>query len=397
MREQSLELASDLVDQTLNTCLDARAHVGVLAPLVVAQNALRSELGGHAHTAPLSAPVATISAEQIADSADHRALIEQSHSWLRETRALLVAFRAYAASPSLWTIGPDSDRGHTTRLFSWLDSPWNYPRAPNDAEHLTIPYVASSAGSHRANLEEGNVSEHPHGATTIRASKGGGASRWLIGGVAAVVLAGGSYAAWKTFSPDQQQRVVNYEDPYAEEPLRAGPLEPQEEQFAENAATEEAAPPTPAPERRAAPRPRRAVASAPVVPEETIGITPVSASTDDTQQSDEVIVRAPQRPVWTRTPSERRLASLYPERALRRGAEGEARLSCTVVERGALDCQRVEETSASFGAAAMRVARSYRHATTRADGSDATGTPVNLRVVFRMEEEERSSRRFAAR
>ena len=395
MREQSLELASDLVDQTLNTCLDARAHVGVLAPLVVAQNALRSELGGHAHTAPLSAPVAAISAEQIADPADHRALIEQSYSWLRETRALLGAFGAYAVSPSLWTIGPDSDRGHTTRIFSWLDSPWKSPRALNDAEHLTIPYVASLAGSHRANLEEGNVSEHPHGATTIRASKGGGASKWLIGGVAAVVLAGGSYAAWKTFSPDQQQRVVNYEDPYAEEPLRAGPLEPQEQVLAESTATEEAAAP-PATERRAAPRPRRAVAAAEVVPEETIGITPVSASTEDVDQSDEVIVRPPQRPVWTRSPSERRLTSLYPERALRRGAEGEARLSCTVIERGALDCQRVEETSATFGAAAMRVARSYRHSTTRADGSDAVGTPVNLHVVFRMEEE-RSGRHYASR
>ena len=45
----------------------------------------------------------------------------------------------------------------------------------------------------------------------------------------------------------------------------------------------------------------------------------------------------------------------------------------------------------------MRVARSYRHATKRADGSDATSTPVILRVVFRMEEDERSSRRLAAR
>lgn len=242
------------------------------------------------------------------------------------------------------------------------------------------------------------MSEHPHGATTIRASKGGGggAKKWLIGGVAAVVLAGGGYAAWKTFSPDQQQRAeINYEDPYAEEPMRAGPLATEEEVLAESAATEEEAAPPARAERRAAARPQRTT-RAEVVPEETIGITPVSASTDDTQQSDEVIVRAPQRPVWTRTPSERRLTSYYPERARSRGAEGEARLSCIVAERGALDCERVEETSATFGAAAMRVANSYRHATTRADGSDAVGTPVNLRVVFRMEDERRG-RDFAAR
>lgn len=391
-QEDSLVLASNLVDETLNACLDANPKVGVLAPLVVAQNALR-----HAHAAGASVPVEP-STNNGAGIADPRALLEQSHSWLRETRALIGAFGAYAASPSLWTIGSDSDRGHTTRTVSQLDAPWTSLRTHDGAEHSTITRVAGSAGSHRANLEEGNVSEHPHGATTIRASKGGGASKWLIGGVAAVVLAGGSYAAWKTFSPDQQQRAeINYEDPYAEEPLRAGPLEPQEETVAESAAMEEEVAPPPRTERRAAPRPRRALARAEVVPEETIGITPVSASTDDTQQSDEVIVRPPQRPVWTRTPSERRLASLYPERALRRGAEGEARLSCTVAERGALDCQRLEETSPSFGAAAMRVARSYRHATTRADGSDAVGTPVNLRVVFRMEEGERSSRRFAAR
>jgi TonB family protein len=391
MREENLKLASSLVDQTLNACLDDRAHLGVLAQLVVAQNALRS-----AHAATEDGLVLR-AVEPSGGPGDPRALIQLSHSWLKETRALIGAFGAYAASPSLWTIGPHSDDGHTTRNVFRLDGPWTFPRATDDAEHLTIAHVAGLAGSHSANLEEGNVSEHPHGATTIRASKGGGASKWLIGGVAAVVLAGGSYAAWKTFSPDQQQRAeINYDDPYAEQPLRAGPLEPQEQVFAESAATEAAALP-PRAERRAAPRPQRAVARAEVVPEETIGITPVSASTEDTQQSDEVIVRAPQRPVWTRTPSERRLTSLYPAVALRRGTEGEARLSCTVAGRGALDCQRVEETSASFGAAAMRIARSYRHATTLADGSDAVGTPVNVRVVFRMEDEERGSRRFAAR
>jgi TonB family protein len=396
-QEESLELASNLVDQTLIACLAARAKVGVLAPLVVAQNALRSELGGHAHAPLVSAQVTPAAAEPGDGGADPRALIQQSHSWLRETRALIGAFGAYAASPNLWSIGPNSDHGHTTRTVSRVESRWQDARTNDDAEHTTIAYVAGSAGSHTANLEEGNVSEHPHGATTIRASKGGGGSKWLIGGVAAAVLAGGSYAAWKTFSPDQQQRAeINYEDPYAEEPLRAGPLAPQEQVFAESAATEEAVAPPPRTERRAAPRPRQAVARAEVVPEETIGITPVSASTDDVDQSDEVIVRAPQRPVWSRAPSERRLSSLYPSVALQRGTEGEARLSCTVAERGALDCQRVEETSASFGVAAMRIARRYRHAPTRADGSDAVGTPLSLRVVFRMEDE-RGGRHFAAR
>jgi TonB family protein len=397
-REESLELASNLVDQTLIACLDAEARVGVLAPLVVAQNALRSQLGGHPHaTMTIAQPIAAI--EHSVGVGDQRPLVQQSHSWLRETRALIGAFSAFAASPNLWTISPHRDHGHTARDVSWLDSAWSFPSANDSAEHRTIARVAVSAGSHRANLKEGNVSEHhPHGASTIRASKGGGGgSKWLIGGVAAVVLVGGGYAAWKTLSPAEQQTAeIAYDDPYAEDQVRAGPLDAEEDALADTASTDENVAPPATSERRATPRAQRAAARAAPVPEETIGITPVSASTDDTQQSDEVIVRAPQRPVWARTPSERRLTSSYPTLALRRGSEGEARLSCTVLDGGALGCERLEETSATFGAAAMRVARSYRHAPTRADGSDAVGTPVNLRVVFRMEEEERGQR-YASR
>lgn len=61
-----------------------------------------------------------------------------------------------------------------------------------------------------------------------------------------------------------------------------------------------------------------------------------------------------------------------------------------------LDCDRASETSRSFGTAALRVARSYRHATQLADGSSAVGSPVNMRVMFRIEEDERGQR-FASR
>jgi TonB family protein len=230
--------------------------------------------------------------------------------------------------------------------------------------------------------------EKPHGATTIRASKSSGASKWLIGGVAAVVLAGGAYAAWKTIGPGQDQTQVAYEDPYAEDALRAEPADSADDDaLAESAASEDSA----APPRRTAPA-RRSTARAEPVPEETIGITPVNATSAESaspDESEEVVVRPPPRPVWARTPNERRLTSLYPERARERGREGEARLSCTVQAGGALDCERVEETSGVFGTAAMRVASTYRHAATRADGSDATGTPVNLRVVFRLEDDDR--------
>jgi TonB family protein len=242
------------------------------------------------------------------------------------------------------------------------------------------------------------VSEEPHGATTIRASKGGGgASKWLIGGVAALVLAGGGYAAWKTVGPGQQQNTeIAYDDQYADEPLRAGPLESDDDLPAESAATDEVTPAPAAPARRSTAA-RRQTASADTVPEETIGITPASVTSEEiaAETGDDIVVRVRPRPVWTRTPSERRLTSLYPARALERGREGEARLGCTVQEGGALACTTIEETAGGFGTAAQRVARTYRHAATRADGSDAVGTPVNLRVVFRLEDEDR--RRFASR
>jgi hypothetical protein len=49
----------------------------------------------------------------------------------------------------------------------------------------------------------------------------------------------------------------------------------------------------------------------------------------------------------------------------------------------------VSETPGGFGNAALRVSRTLRHASRRADGSNATGTPVNLRVVFRIDDNQR--------
>lgn len=231
------------------------------------------------------------------------------------------------------------------------------------------------------------MSEDPaHGASTIKASKreGGGAGKWLLGGLAAVVLAGGGYAAWQTFGSgqDNAQSAYNdtYSDTYAEDSQR-------DDLTADTASTSDAdadaGPAATAPRSTA----RRSTASTEEVPEETIGVTPASYSTES--DSDEIVVEGSRRPVWVRTPSERRLTSLYPARALERGREGEARLHCTVEERGTLDCVRVEETPGGFGTAAMRVANTLRHAPTRRDGTDATGTPVNLRVVFRIDENER--------
>jgi len=230
-----------------------------------------------------------------------------------------------------------------------------------------------------------------HGATTIRASKGGGGGgKLLLGVVAAAILLGGGYYAWSNYAPqDGAQTAYNDSyatDPYDDDPLRAGPLESteaedaSEEQLASTASTETAPPPA-----------RRAPVRTEPVPEATIGVTPANVTEEEmaAAESSDLVVTAPIRPIWARTPSERRLASYYPTRALERGREGEARLACTVMEGGSLACDKMSETPGGFGNAALRVSRSLRHAAVRSDGSDATGTPVNLRVVFRIDDNQR--------
>jgi len=229
--------------------------------------------------------------------------------------------------------------------------------------------------------------QKPHGATTVRASKGGGAGgKLLLGAVAAAVLLGGGYYVYSNMMPSEPRSDFAYTDTYADDdPLRAAPLDaddPIADTAASDVAPAAAAPAIPA--QRTTPARRATAASAADVPEQTIGITPASFTTDD---DDAVVVTAPRRPIWASTPSQRRLSALYPAGQLERGREGQARLSCTVQSGGALDCVRIEETP-GFGAAAVRVARSFRHAPTLADGADATGTPVNLRVVFRIDDEQ---------
>ena len=231
------------------------------------------------------------------------------------------------------------------------------------------------------------MSEGPRDEARIREPKdGGGMAKWLLGGAVAVLLLGGGYFALKAANPDPAE--VAHNDPQSAEPVGTGALYADE---ASNIAADEsdAAPA----EARAAPRNR-----AETIPEVTIGVTPAHAVASggeaEGQDSDEIVVTAPHTPIWSRTPSARRLSSMYPERALERGREGEARLHCVVQAGGALDCERMSETpGGGFGVAALRVARGFRHAPTLADGADAVGSSVRLRVVFRMEEPPRRRRR----
>lgn len=244
------------------------------------------------------------------------------------------------------------------------------------------------------------MSHEEDNAHVIKPSKpakegGGGAMKWLAGAAVAVLIAGGGYYAWKTMSPGQSETQSAYNDaysptdPYDSEPSRATPLPDDESTTADAASADD----SPAPASSSATRttPRRSTPARTEVPEATIGITPINATTDESASIDDgedLVVTAPRRPVWSRTPSPRRLSALYPQQQLDRRREGEARLACIVQDGGALDCENISSTP-GFGNAALRVARTFRHSTQLADGSDAIGSPVNLRVVFRMEDEAR--------
>lgn len=234
-----------------------------------------------------------------------------------------------------------------------------------------------------------------HGkAHVIHSKGGGGGGKWLVGGLAAAVLLGGGYYAWQKLSPmDKAPEQVAYNETYDDDGTRAQPLPPlmQDDSSSSTAAIDDDATAASQPTRTASAstttrrRAATTAARAPEpVPETVVGVTPASM----TMQEEEPVIVQGRRPVWTRAPSARRLSAAYPQTALERGREGEARLSCTVLENGALDCVRVSETR-GFGAAALRVSRMFRHATQRADGSSTAGAPVNLRVVFRMADDTR--------
>ncbi|MFT3727736.1 MAG: TonB family protein [Terricaulis sp.] len=219
-------------------------------------------------------------------------------------------------------------------------------------------------------------------ATTVHARRGGSAGKWLLGGLVAVVLGGAGYVAWKNSAPSTTpQTQTAYNDPYADT-QHAGPLPSLQTPSIETPAS---------PSESVAPASTlRATsthhASRNTVHEETIGITPASATTADAEDEN-IIVNAPPRPTWTRVPSARRLSALYPVAAQEQGREGEASLHCTVQKDGALDCAPVSQTR-GFGNAALRVAGTFRHAPQFADGSNAIGAPLNLRVVFRLPPED---------
>lgn len=250
--------------------------------------------------------------------------------------------------------------------------------SPSNGSHPTDPKAPKTAAPYK------------------RHDSGNAAGKWLAGAAAAAVLLGGGYYAVKNWPQGQNTEVASVDPAYdPNSPSYLGATSPGATSSTDSTSTvttsaiddPASSSATSATSASKSTTTRRTPAASNEVPETVIGVTPASITTDDS--SNEVVVTANRRPVWVSTPSARRLTALYPTRALERGKEGEASVHCMVQQNGSLDCERASEypANAGFGNAALRVASRFKHAPTRWDGTTAAGTPVNLRVVFRIEEE----------
>lgn len=111
----------------------------------------------------------------------------------------------------------------------------------------------------------------------------------------------------------------------------------------------------------------------------------VSAPAPAAAQPQRVTPPAPAGQVlWAQRPSARRIADLYPDRALREGNGGRVELACTVRADLTLACAVANETpgDGGFGRAAMSAAGAYRARPTLSDGSASAGARTRIAIVF---------------
>jgi len=87
---------------------------------------------------------------------------------------------------------------------------------------------------------------------------------------------------------------------------------------------------------------------------------------------------------WAQRPSSRRIAELYPDRALREGTGGRVQLDCTVQASMAVSCSVASESPAGqgFGRAALSASNSYRASPTLSNGQSSVGARTRIAVAF---------------
>lgn len=88
--------------------------------------------------------------------------------------------------------------------------------------------------------------------------------------------------------------------------------------------------------------------------------------------------------LWTQRPSSRRIAELYPDRALRSGSGGRVELDCTVRANLSAECSVASESPAGmgFGRAALGAVTAYRARDTLSNGQPSSGAHTRIAIQF---------------
>lgn len=92
-------------------------------------------------------------------------------------------------------------------------------------------------------------------------------------------------------------------------------------------------------------------------------------------------------PRWLARPGPREFERFYPARAREREKSGKVTLDCLVAADGALGCRvaREDPEGWGFGAAALRIAPSFRIAPRMEDGRATEGGTVRVDITFRLD------------
>ena len=112
--------------------------------------------------------------------------------------------------------------------------------------------------------------------------------------------------------------------------------------------------------------------------------TIVAPAPPQTAPATAIVSRPPPSVRFTQRPTARRIAELYPDRALRDGVGGRVELDCAITSALALQCGVTSETppGVGFARAALSASQSYRVSPTLTDGSTAIGTRTRVAVQF---------------
>lgn len=119
------------------------------------------------------------------------------------------------------------------------------------------------------------------------------------------------------------------------------------------------------------------------------GVPAAAAPEISTSPAPQAAVPAGPKPsiVWARRPSSSAISAVYPPEANRRGIEGRAVLSCSVLASGELLCNVSSETPAGqgFGRAAIEAARRFRAAPALSNGAPAAGVRTSVAISFALD------------